>query len=153
MRLSLAQARRGLIVIVLPLIAVIALAGCGTPTAAGPALSDAWVRPPMGADRPAAGYLTIVGGTDEDTLIGARSPIASMVEIHETTADANGMTGMHPIDRLAVPAGATVALEPGGYHLMLMGVTGELTIGSTVEITLTFEQAGEIVVSATVQAS
>jgi copper(I)-binding protein len=118
-----------------------------------PVVQDAWVRPPIGADRPAAGYLTITNpGADADRLIGASSPVAASVEVHESTMAADGTMGMHPIDSLEVEPGDTVTLEPGGYHLMLMGVTGMPAVGETVELTLTFELAGDIVVDAEVRA-
>ena len=126
-------------------------AASGAP-AAGVSVSDAWVRPPMGAGAPAAGYLTITGGDVADALVSAKSPIATSVEIHETTADASGMTGMQPVEQIDVAVGDTVKLEPGGYHLMLMGVTDMPAVGSTVELSLTFEQAGEITVQAEVKA-
>ncbi|MEO8462330.1 MAG: copper chaperone PCu(A)C [Chloroflexota bacterium] len=135
-----------------------ALVGCGgsqtaAPSAATPVVTNAWVRPPVGPDRPAAGYLTITnpGGTT-DALVGASCSIAMSVEIHETTTDSSGMTGMHPIHRLEILAGGTVKLEPGGYHMMLMGTGDKLKIGDKVEITLQFEQAGTVVVEAEVRA-
>ncbi|MEO5917937.1 MAG: copper chaperone PCu(A)C [Candidatus Limnocylindrales bacterium] len=135
-----------------------ALVGCGGAATAAPpdatlGVTDAWVRPPVGPDRPAAGYVTITnpGGT-ADALVGASSPIAMSVEIHETTMDSSGMAGMHPIPRLEVAAGGTVKLEPGGYHMMLMGTGDKLKIGDTVEITLQFEHAGTVVVKAEVRA-
>ena len=120
--------------------------------AAAPAISGAWVRPPMGAGAPAAGYLTITGGSAADALVAAKSPIATSVEIHETMAGGSGMTGMQPVDKIDVAAGATVKLEPGGYHLMLMGVKDMPAAGSTVELTLTFQQAGDVTVQAEVKA-
>jgi copper(I)-binding protein len=106
----------------------------------------------MGAGAPAAGYLTITGGDVADALVSAKSPIATSVEVHETMADASGMTGMQPVDQIDVAIGDTVKLEPGGYHLMLMGVKDMPAVGSKVELTLTFEQAGEITVQAEVKA-
>lgn len=132
----------------------LALAACG-PGQANQELTitDPWVRPPQGMDRPAAGYMVIVGGNAGDALLGVTSPAATMVEVHETTTDASGMTGMHPIERLEIPAGETVTLQPGGYHLMLMGVAeGAIEVGKTVELRLTFEDLGEIVVQAEVRA-
>ena len=67
-------------------------------------------------------------------------------------ADASGMMGMQPVDRIEIAPGASVTLEPGGYHLMLMGVTDMPAIGEMVEITLTFEKAGDVVVQAEVKA-
>lgn len=136
---------------------MLSLAACssggaaGSSTGAAPTVSGAWVRPPQGADLPAAGYLVITGGSRADALIGFASPIAGMVMLHQTSTDASGMTGMQEIDRLEIPAGATVALQPGGYHLMLSDLTGTIAIGSTVQIDLTFEQAGTITVQAAVK--
>lgn len=64
---------------------------------------------------------------------------------------AGGMMTMTPVDRIDVPAGGSVALEPGGYHIMLLGLTAPLEAGTTVEVTLTFENAGEVAVSADVR--
>jgi copper(I)-binding protein len=126
-------------------------AGSPSSDATAPTVSDAWVRPPMGADRPAAGYLTITGGSAADALIGASSPISMDVQVHETTQSADGM-GMQEVERIEIAAGATVMLEPGGYHIMFMLPDPEgLTVGGTVEITLTFEHAGDVVVSAEVR--
>jgi hypothetical protein len=136
---------------------VLSLAACSSgaatasPAAAAPTVTAAWVRPPQGMDRPAAGYLVITGGSQADALLGATSPAAGTVELHETSMDSSGMTGMHPISRLEIPAGATVTLQPGGYHLMLMEPTGEITVGSTVQLELTFEKAGKITVQAEVK--
>lgn len=130
-----------------------AACGGGSAGAAGPTVSDAWIRPPMGVDLPAAGYLTIVGATDAaDALVGASSPIAARVEVHETMAGGSGMTGMRPVSRLEVAPGATVRLAPGGHHLMLFGLTRTPAVGETIELTLTFETAGEITVMAEVRA-
>ena len=126
-----------------------------TPTAIADGLivTDAWVRPPMGPDRPGAGYLTITNtfGAD-DVLIGVSSPVATSVEMHETMAEDSGKVGMTPLDRIDVKVGSVVKLEPGGYHLMLMGVAGMPPVGGTVQLTLTFQHAGDVVVQAEVRA-
>jgi copper(I)-binding protein len=123
----------------------------GGPTGAPPTVTGAWVRPPQGMDRPAAGYLVITGGSQADALLSASSPVAGSVEVHETTTDASGMTGMHPVARIEVPAAGTVTLQPGGYHLMFMQVSGTIEVGGTVQIDLTFEKAGKITVQAEVK--
>ncbi|MEO8273503.1 MAG: copper chaperone PCu(A)C [Chloroflexota bacterium] len=120
-------------------------------TAVAPVITGAWVRPPQGMDRPAAGYLVITGGSQGDALIGASSPVAGSVELHETTTDPSGMTGMHPVARVEVAAGSTVTFQPGGYHLMFMQLSGTIEIGGTVQIDLTFEKAGKISVQAEVK--
>lgn len=146
-------------------LAIPLLAACG---GAGPsggiAVTDAWARASSKTAAAAAAYLTIANeGTAADALRGATSDVATTVEIHETMAmDApastdgeggmdGGMMGMRPVGRLAIPAGATVRLEPGGYHLMLIGLERELEVGATIEIILTFEEAGEITVEAEVR--
>lgn len=62
-----------------------------------------------------------------------------------------GMMEMRPVDRIEVPAGETVALEPGGYHIMLLELAAPLEAGTTLEVTLTFEEGGEQVVTADVR--
>ena len=133
------------------------LAGCGSgatiaPSAAAPVIEDAWIRSPIGADRPAAGYMKILNpGGVADALIGASCAIAESVEVHETSMDSSGMMGMHPVDRIEIPAGGSVALEEGGYHLMLMGIDwNDIVAGSTIELTLEFERAGTVTVQAQV---
>jgi len=94
------------------------------------------------------GFLTITNGGDEDDrLVAASSPIAGRVEIHEMKMDGDVMR-MRPLaDGLPIPAGQTVVLKPGGYHLMLMELTDALTEGDSFELSLTFEKAGEVAVT------
>jgi len=63
------------------------------------------------------------------------------------------VTGMQPIGGIAIPAGGTVVLEPGGYHIMLEGLVGDLAAGQVVQLTLTFEGAGVLNVPAEVRAN
>lgn len=150
------------LVLTLGLVLPLLVAGC-SPGAAGasrgasisvPAVTDAWVRPPIGPDRPAAGYLTITAaGGDGDALVGVASPVAASVEIHESMTDSGGMMGMQPVKRIDIEPGGTVRLEPGGYHLMLLSVSDMPAVGATVELTLTFEKAGDVVVQAEVRAN
>jgi copper(I)-binding protein len=129
---------------------LVALAACSG-TASAPTIAQAWARPaPVGGNT--AAYLTITTGAGQaDALLSASSPGADMVQVHEVSTDASGMTGMHPIDRLDIPAGTTVSLEPGGHHLMVMGVTSELAVGGKLELDLVFEHAGKVVVQAEIR--
>ena len=130
------------------------LAGCsaGASGTAGVTVGDAWARPAAAGDQPGAAYLTITnGGGQADTLLGVTSPVAGSIEMHETSMDSSGMMGMHPVERIDVPSGGVVKLEPGGYHLMLVGLTRELRVGDTVELDLTFEHAGKVTVTADVR--
>jgi copper(I)-binding protein len=132
--------------------ALAACAGASPAPSAGVVVTGAWVRLPAGMSANTAAYMTISAGSEADALVGASSSIASMVGIHETTTDPSGMTGMHPVARIEIPANGTVKLEPGGYHVMLEGLTQALTAGQTVSIALTFEHAGQVVVAAEVRA-
>jgi copper(I)-binding protein len=97
--------------------------------------------------------MVIVGGNAADALLSVTTAAAAMVEIHETTTDASGMSGMHQIPRLEIAAGERVELKPGGYHLMLMQVAeGAIEVGKTIELELTFEKLGKVVVEAEVRA-
>ena len=134
-------------------ILMLATAACSSAAGAAPTVSDAWARPAMAAGEPAAAYLVIHGGGTADALLKASSPQAGSVELHETSTDASGMTGMKPMDRLDVPAGGTVSLAPGGMHLMIMGLSKPLEVGQKLELDLVFEHAGTIVVQAEVRSS
>ena len=129
----------------------LAVSACSTSGSSAPTVAGAWIRPPQGADLPAAGYLVITGGSQADALLSVSSPAAGTVMLHQTTTDSAGMTGMQMVDRLPIPAGAAVKLEPGGYHLMLEDITGTLTVGGKVQLDLTFEKAGRITVQAEVK--
>ncbi|TAK02431.1 MAG: copper chaperone PCu(A)C [Chloroflexota bacterium] len=138
-----------LVLVVAPLAACVSVSS--TLETIGITITDPWVRPPTGPDRPAAAYLTIEAiGDRADALLAVSSPAAARCEVHETTMDSSGMAGMHPIERLEIPAGGTVKLEPGGYHIMLMEAQ-ELTVGDTVELRLEFDKAGTVVVQAEVR--
>jgi copper(I)-binding protein len=99
-----------------------------------------------------AAYLHIANGGDAaDRLIGAAAEVAEVVEIHEIASE-SGVMQMRPlVDGLEVAAGEVTVLEPGGYHIMLIGLTRSLEPGMTYELTLTFENAGEVTVPVVVQ--
>jgi len=114
-------------------------------SAATPVVSDAWATPSMGGAKMAAGYLKITNpGGLPDRLLSAASPRAGSVMIHEMKMD-GAMMSMAPVQGgVEIPAGGSVELAPGGYHMMLEGLTAPLKIGETVPVTLTFEKAGEV---------
>ena len=95
-----------------------------------------------------AGYLTLTSEKG-DRLIGVKSGIAD-VEIH-TMEMAEGVMKMRKVEAIELPAGKEVALEQGADHLMLINPAVDLTAGSTTEITLIFEKAGEVTVTLPVE--
>jgi copper(I)-binding protein len=135
------------------------VAGCSagaapTSTAGGfVTLNGAWARPGEKGGTSAA-YLTITNGQlRDDVLVGASTPVAASAQLHQTSTDASGMTGMHEAGSVTIKAGQDLVLQPGGYHIMLMDLTQALTAGSTFPLTLTFEQTGPVTVSVEVRAS
>jgi periplasmic copper chaperone A len=93
----------------------------------------------------AGGFMAITNTREQDDrLTGATSDIAGRVEVHEMTME-NDVMRMRAVEAgLPIPAGETVTLAPGGYHLMFMDLAGPLVEGQTVTVTLQFEQAGEV---------
>jgi periplasmic copper chaperone A len=115
--------------------------------AAGVTVQEPWARAVPDVGTPGAAYLILVNGSEvADALLSASSPAAGTVELHETTPDASGMMAMHPVERIDLPAGATVALQPGGYHIMLIDLVAPLVEGELMPLTLTFEHAPAITV-------
>jgi copper(I)-binding protein len=131
-------------------------------------ISGAWARTsPMKATAGAV-YLEIQNtGDADDALVSASvdTSVAAKVELHETKMAGGGMgngnmpttTGdammmeMVPVDRIEVAAGETVSLKPGGLHIMLLDLAKPLETGSKITVSLTFEQAGKVDVTAEVR--
>ena len=97
-----------------------------------------------------AAYLKITNnGVSDDRLIAAKAAIAQRVEIHSMEMD-NGVMRMRAVDGgLAIAAGDSVTLAPGGLHIMLMGLTTDLAPDTQHEIILVFEKAGDIKLTGT----
>ena len=97
-----------------------------------------------------AAYLKITNnGVSDDRLIAAKATIAQRVEIHSMEMD-QGVMRMRAVDGgLAIAAGDSVTLAPGGLHIMLMGLTTDLAPDSQHEIILVFEKAGDIKLTGT----
>ena len=97
-------------------------------------------------------YMRITNNTDtDDTLIDATVPGCGTIELHEMIME-NDVMVMRQMEgnRIPIPAGQTVMLERGGLHVMCVGKTGEFAVGDEVAVTLQFENAGTIEVTAEV---
>ena len=116
---------------------VAGLAGVVPPAAAQVAVTDAWVRGTVTGQKATGAFMQLKSAADS-TLIGATSPAAKIVEIHEMKQE-GGVMKMRAVDRIALPAGKTVEMKPGGYHVMLMDLVAPLKEGETVPLQLTFE--------------
>lgn len=151
------------------LLAACSSAGTATSSPGGLTVEGAWARTSTGTEHAGAAYLVVKnGGSAADALVGASSPASGMVQVHETYAlpeptgsampgASAGMggtvMGMRPVARIDIPAGGSIELKPGGYHIMLMELKQELKAGDTIELTLTFEKAAPITVKAEVRES
>ncbi len=103
-------------------------------------VTDAWARATPPGTPVGAGYLTLHNtGGQALTLLTASSPRAERVELHETRADARGLSTMRPVNALPLPAGAALSFDAGGRHLMLVGLKTPLVAGEKVPLTLQFE--------------
>lgn len=111
-------------------------------------VDDAYARGPGPAPVGAVFMSLTNTGDAPDRLVGVASDAAQRVELHTHTADADGVMRMGPLEGgIALAAGESHSLKRGGDHVMLMGLAAPLETGSEIEITLTFERAGEITVT------
>lgn len=115
----------------------------------GITIMDPYARAASPSAKAGAAFMVIHNETGEDdTLIAARTDAAARVELHTHVEVSDGVLQMTEIEGgIAVPAGGMHHLKRGGDHVMLMGLTGPLEQDATVEVTLVFEKAGEVVVS------
>lgn len=130
-------------------------------------ISAVWARTSPMMTSNGAVYMTIQSVEGDELLSASVDPtVAGSAEIHETVASggmsgdsmpmdtSGGMSGqmtMQEVDSIVIPAGEAVQLSPGGYHIMLLELVGPLEVGQRFEVTLTFADAGEIVVMAEVR--
>ena len=129
-----------------------ALAVCLFPVAAlaadpGVTVTEMWSRATPGAVGVLYGTVTATGAPDR--LLDATTPRAATVELHESVMN-GAVATMRPVAGVAVEPGAPVTLKPGGYHLMLMGLTAPLVAGERFPVTLRFEHAGAVATEARV---
>jgi hypothetical protein len=100
-----------------------------------------------------AAYMVLQNMSDTpDALIAANTDVAETVELHTVVMEDNVMM-MRPVEQIDIPASGETELRPGGFHVMLLGINQDLAEGETVDLTLTFENAGDISVTAPVRQS
>lgn len=105
-----------------------------------------WARETSPKARSAAVYLTIRNdGHKDDILIEASSPRAERVMIHNSSV-VDGVARMRPVETLTISKEDAVTFEPGGLHIMLVGLDKKLEKGKVFPLTLTFEKTGEVTV-------
>ncbi len=115
--------------------------GSGLPTSVVHAqevtIKEPWVRGTVRGQKATGAFMQLTA-TESATLVSLESPVAGSVQIHEMKLE-NDVMKMRPIPRLDLPAGTSVELKPGGYHVMLMDLKQPLKKGEAVPIRLRFE--------------
>jgi len=116
-------------------------------------VQEPWARATPSGAMSGAAYMTIDNkSTAADRLTGVASEVAAKVQVHEMKV-VNGVMQMRELaDGLAIPAGKSVTLKPGSYHVMLMGLKKPLVAGQSFPLTLTFAKAGTISVTVPIKA-
>lgn len=143
------------------------LSACGGSSSQGALqVNDPWIRPAnmspaagsggmsgmSSSETTSAAYMIIRNtGSAADKLIKAQTDAAKTVEIHTTVKEGEVMK-MQPVAGVDVPANGQAELKPGGFHVMLIGITRDLKAGDKVKLTLTFEKAGAVQLEVPVRA-
>jgi copper(I)-binding protein len=127
-------------------LAAVAALSLATAAHAAPSVEAAWTRP-TAQGQTGAGFMTLKNpGAKPDALVAVESPLARAVQIHKSSMS-GGVASMKPLTRVDLPAGGGVTFAPGGYHLMLLGLTRAVKAGDTVPATLTFASGAKLKVS------
>ncbi|MBI5952595.1 MAG: copper chaperone PCu(A)C [Chloroflexi bacterium] len=127
------------------------VAACGSNMPNEIAAKDFWVRSGTKEGNSAA-YMLIQNGTStDDELVGASSDAAQAVEIHLSQMKADGTMEMIQQQSIALPAGKSVELKPGSYHIMLIGLTRDLKSGDEITLTLKFKNRADLTLTVPVK--
>ena len=100
-------------------------------------VDDPWVRATVAPQKVTGAFMQLTAAKPMK-VVAVSSPVAAAVEIHEMKME-DGVMKMRAVDALPLPAGQAVALKPGSYHVMLMGLKAPIKAGETVPLTLTVE--------------
>jgi copper(I)-binding protein len=136
---------------------VLLLSACGTPALPAAPKTGMEITAPFakaaGTGENTAAFMSIKNtGSEGDTLLKATCDAAMMVQIMETKVSGDAMS-MAEVPGIDLPAGSTVELKSGGYHIMLMNLKQELKEGTAISITLEFAKAGSVTLEVPVQAA
>lgn len=121
-------------------LALIAALATGTVFAQTVEVKDAWARTSVPGQKATGAFMKLTA-KDGAKLVAISTPAAGVAEVHEMKMDGDVMKMRAVPGGLDLPAGKTVELKPGGYHVMLMDLKAALPKDSTVPLTLTFKDA------------
>lgn len=114
-------------------------------------VQDAWAYPAQENNNGAVYFRIVNQSGQEDVLIGATTDVAAQVEIHQSRMESSGTMTMEHLPHVTIPSGSSVIFEPGGLHVMLIGIQRELEAGDRISLQLTFQNAGEIPVEVAIR--
>jgi len=132
------------------LLAII-LVGCGGKTTGELIIEDAWARTGIAGGNSAVYFIIKNGMGEDDALLSASCDTAKMTQVHMSSMDAEGNMSMSEQERVEIPAGESVEFAQGGLHVMLMNLNQDLVNGDSLEVTLSFEKSGDVVLQVPVR--
>lgn len=137
-------------------LALLSLAACGDDvvqaTSSDLSFTDVWSRQPVEGQSTAAVYATVANsGATDVRITGVSTEVTDRAELHTTTTDDGVMTMSEQPDGFVVPAGGTFTFEPGGPHVMLMGVDPSTYPSDAIDVTFSFDAGDEAFVTATIR--
>ena len=118
---------------------LLSLLGMSLHVSAQTVVDDAWVRATV-AGQPSTGAFMHITSSTDSKLVEVRSAVAKTVQIHESKMQ-NDVMSMQPVTSVALPAGKSVAIEPEGYHVMLIDLVNQVKAGDQVPLTLIVEDS------------
>jgi periplasmic copper chaperone A len=126
------------------ILASLLLSSCGQSGSPNVEIANAWARETVAGQTSTAAYLTVANkGAADDRLVSVSVPEPAKASVH-ATENSGGISHMREISSgLAVPAGSTIELKPGGTHVMITGLQAPLHPGDTLNLRLRFEKTGE----------
>ena len=114
-------------------------------------IKNVWVRPGAKNANSALYFVVQNNGSKADTILGAKSKYAEIVEVHESFKRDNDRMGMRQVKYVALPANSTVKFKPGGFHVMLINLFKDVKAGTSLDATINFKFSGKIKVKAVVR--
>jgi periplasmic copper chaperone A len=136
-----------IVLLVIPLLLVY----CSSPVPGGITISGAWARPGFSGANSAVYLIIENSGNQDDVLLSAEASVAQLIELHESQMDQSGMMSMQEQERIDVRAKDQVAFQPGGLHVMLINLNGDLNPGDRFNLTLNFQETGQVPVDVEVR--
>ena len=126
------------------ILAALLLASCGQSGSPNVQIDEAWARETVAGQTSTAAYLTMTNtGTADDRLLSVSVAEPVKASVH-ATENSGGISQMREMSSgVAVPAGSTIELKPGGTHVMITGLQAPVRRGETLKLSLRFEKSGE----------